>query len=113
LSDAGDFLERDDGRPSARCLATASLYAEKIEAKNRRFAISPRDDGGDSRRIVVESWTTVLFIQFFWIKSSFVERVPRHALIDQIEERPRVLWRAILSRHDERQAPGFYRACVE
>src|SRR6202011_6343099 len=80
--------------------------------KYRRFALSLRDKGAIVGGIVGEVWTTVLFIQFFWIEERFRGKGHGTALIEKIEEEAR-RFGAVRSYLDTMsiQAPGFYRAC--
>src|SRR5712675_1375636 len=90
-------VERTIGATKRAVLGGLLRYnAEKMgKQKYRRFATSLRDDGAIVGGIVGEVWTTVLFIQFFWIEEQFRGKGHGTALIEQIEA----------------EARGFYRAC--
>jgi len=107
-------VERTIGATKRAVLGRLLRYnAEKMgKQKYRRFAISLRDDGAIVGGIVGEVWTTVLFIQFFWIEEQFRGKGHGTALIEQIEEEAR-RFGAVRSYLDTMsvQAPGFYRAC--
>ena len=80
--------------------------------KYRRFALSLRDKKKIVGGIVGEVWTTVLFIQFFWIDERFRGKGHGTALIEKIENEAR-RFGAVRSYLDTMsvQAPDFYRAC--
>ncbi len=107
-------VERTIGQTKRAVLGGLIGYNnEKMgKQKYRRFAVSLRDKGAIVGGIVGEVWTTVLFIQFFWIEARF--RGKRHgaALIGKIEEEAR-RFGAVRSYVDTMsfQAPGFYREC--
>jgi len=84
-------VERTIGATKRAVLGGLLRYnAEKMgKQKYRRFAISLRDDGAIVGGIVGEVWTTVLFIQFFWIEEQFRGKGHGTALIEQIEEEAR------------------------
>ena len=107
-------VERTIGATKRAVLGGLVRYNnEKMgKQKYRRFAISLRDDGAIVGGIVGEVWTTVLFIQFFWIEEQFRGKGHGTALIEQIEEEAR-RFGAVRSYLDTMsvQAPGFYRAC--
>jgi len=107
-------VERTIGATRRAVLGGLLRYnSEKMgKQKYRRFAISLRDDGAIVGGIVGEVWTTVLFIQFFWIEEQFRGKGHGTALIEQIEEEAR-RFGAVRSYLDTMsvQAPGFYRAC--
>ena len=107
-------VERTIGATKRAVLGGLLRYnAEKMgKQKYRRFAISLRDDGAIVGGIVGEVWTTVLFIQFFWIEEQFRGKGHGTALIEQIEEEAR-RFGAVRSYLDTMsvQAPDFYRAC--
>src|SRR5260370_12236199 len=107
-------VERTIGATKRAVLGGLLRYnAEKMgKQKYRRCAISLRDDGTIVGGIVGEVWTTVLFIQFFWIEEQFRGKGHGTALIEQIEEEAR-RFGAVRSYLDTMsvQAPGFYRAC--
>jgi len=107
-------VERTIGATRRAVLGGLLRYnSEKMgKQKYRRFAISLRDDGAIVGGIVGEVWTTVLFIQFFWIEEQFRGKGHGTALIEQIEAEAR-RFGAVRSYLDTMsvQAPGFYRAC--
>ena len=107
-------VERTIGATKRAVLGGLVRYNnEKMgKQKYRRFAVSLRDDGAIVGGIVGEVWTTVLFIQFFWIEEQFRGKGHGTALIEQIEEEAR-RFGAVRSYLDTMsvQAPGFYRAC--
>src|SRR3979411_2163943 len=107
-------VERTIGATKRAVLGGLLRYnSEKMgKQKYRRFAVSLRDDGAIVGGIVGELWTTVLFIQFFWIEEQFRGKGHGTALIEQIEEEAR-RFGAVRSYLDTMsvQAPGFYRAC--
>jgi GNAT superfamily N-acetyltransferase len=80
--------------------------------KYKRFAISLRERGKIVGGIVGEVWTTVLFIQFFWIERKFRGKDHGTKLIMAIEDEAR-RFGATRSYLDTMsfQAPGFYRSC--
>src|SRR5260370_5993781 len=84
-------VERTIGATKRAVLGGLLRYnAEKMgKQKYRRFAISLRDDGAIVGGIVGEVWTTVLFIQFFWIEEQFRGKGHGTALIEQIEAEAR------------------------
>jgi GNAT superfamily N-acetyltransferase len=108
-------VERTIGETKRAVLGGLIRYnSEKMgKQKYRRFAVSLRDNkrkivGG----IVGEVWTTVLFIQFFWIEERFRGKGHGTALIEKIENEAR-RFGAVRSYLDTMsvQAPDFYRAC--
>ena len=87
--------------------------AEKMgEQKYKRFAVTLRERGKIVGGIVGEVWTTVLFIQFFWMEQKYRGRKFGLQLIEAIEEEARKFG-AKRSYVDTMsfQAPGFYRNC--
>ena len=107
-------VERTIGATRRAVLGGLLRYnSEKMgKQKYRRFAISLRDDGAIVGGIVGEVWTTVLFIQFFWIEERFRGKGHGTALIERIEQEAR-RFGAVRSYLDTMsvQAPRFYRAC--
>ena len=107
-------VERTIGKTKRAILGGLIRYnTEKMgKQKYRRFAISLRDDGAIVGGIVGEVWTTVLFIQFFWIEERFRGAGHGTKLIETIEAEAR-RFGAVRSYLDTMsvQAPGFYRAC--
>ena len=107
-------LERTIGETKRAVLGGLIRYnSEKMgKQKYRRFAVSLRDKKEIVGGIVGEVWTTVLFIQFFWIEQRFRGKGHGIALIEKIENEAR-RFGAVRSYLDTMsvQAPDFYRAC--
>jgi GNAT superfamily N-acetyltransferase len=107
-------VERTIGETKRAVLGGLIRYNnEKMgKQKYRRFAVSLRDDGAIVGGIVGEVWTTVLFIQFFWIEARFRGKGHGAALIAKIEQEAR-RFGAVRSYVDTMsvQAPEFYRGC--
>jgi GNAT superfamily N-acetyltransferase len=107
-------VERTIGETKRAVLGGLIRYnTEKMgKQKYRRFAISLRDKKEIVGGIVGEVWTTVLFIQFFWIEERFRGKGHGTALIERIENEAR-RFGAVRSYLDTMsvQAPAFYRAC--
>jgi len=80
--------------------------------KYKRLAVSLRERKKIVGGIVGEVWTTVLFIQFFWMDQKFRGKDFGTKLIRAIEDEAREFG-ATRSYLDTMsfQAPGFYRAC--
>jgi GNAT superfamily N-acetyltransferase len=80
--------------------------------KYKRFAVSLREGRKTVGGIVGEVWTTVLFIQLFWIEQKLRGKDYGTKLIKAIEDEAR-RYGATHSYVDTMsfQAPGFYRAC--
>jgi len=80
--------------------------------KYKRFAISLRERGKIVGGIVGEVWTSVLFIQLFWIEQKYRGKDLGTKLIKAIEDEARKFG-ATRSYVDTMsfQAPGFYRSC--
>ena len=80
--------------------------------KYKRFAISLRQRGKIVGGIVGEVWTTVLFIQFFWLEQKYRGKDFGTKLIKAIEDEAKKFG-ATRSYLDTMsfQAPGFYRSC--
>ncbi len=78
----------------------------------KRLAISLREGNKIVGGIVGEVWTTVLFIQLFWIEQKLRGKDYGTGLIKTIEDEARKFG-ATRSYLDTMsfQAPGFYRAC--
>ena len=100
--------------PSARSSAGLIGYNnEKMgRQKYKRLAVSLRERKKIVGGIVGEVWTTVLFIQFFWMDQKFRGKDFGTKLIRAIEDEAREFG-ATRSYLDTMsfQAPGFYRAC--
>src|SRR3981081_2408603 len=107
-------VERTIGETKRAVLGGLIRYNnEKMgKQKYRRFALSLRDKKEIVGGIVGEVWTTVLFIQFFWVEERFRGKRPETALIKKIENEAR-RFGAVRSYLDTMsvQAPAFYRAC--
>jgi GNAT superfamily N-acetyltransferase len=80
--------------------------------KYKRLAVSLRERGKIVGGIVGEVWTTVLFIQLFWIEQKLRGHDYGTKLIQAIEDEAR-RFGATQSYVDTMsfQAPGFYRSC--
>jgi GNAT superfamily N-acetyltransferase len=80
--------------------------------KYKRFAISLRERGKIVGGIIGEVWTTVLFIQFFWMDQKYRGKDFGKKLIKAIEDEARKFG-AARSYLDTLsfQAPDFYRSC--
>src|SRR6476661_3409401 len=106
-------VERTIGKTKKAVLDGLIGYnTEKMgKQKYKRFAISLREGDKIVGGIVGEVWTTVLFIQFFWIEERFRGKGNGTALIEKIENEAR-RFGAVRSYLDTMsvQAPDFYRA---
>jgi len=80
--------------------------------KYKRFAVSLKERGKIVGGIVGEVWTTVLFIQLFWMDQKYRGKDFGTKLITAIEDEARKFG-ATRSYVDTMsfQAPGFYRNC--
>jgi GNAT superfamily N-acetyltransferase len=107
-------VERTIGGTKRAVLGGLLRYnSEKMgKQKYRRFAISLRDKNAVVGGIVGEVWTSVLFIQFFWIEERFRGKGHGKKLIEKIEGEAR-RFGAVRSYLDTMsvQAPDFYRGC--
>ncbi len=107
-------VERTIGKTKKAVLGGLLGYnAEKMgKQKYKRFAISLRQGDKIVGGIVGEVWTTVLFIQFFWMEQKLRGKDYGTRLIKAIEDEARKFG-ATRSYLDTMsfQAPGFYRAC--
>jgi GNAT superfamily N-acetyltransferase len=86
---------------------------EKLgKQKYKRLAVSLRERGKIVGGIVGEVWTSVLFIQLFWIEQTLRGKDYGTKLIGAIEDEAR-RFGATRSYVDTMsfQAPGFYRSC--
>jgi GNAT superfamily N-acetyltransferase len=86
---------------------------EKLgKQKYKRLAVSLRERGKIVGGIVGEVWTSVLFIQLFWIEQKLRGKDYGTKLIGAIEDEAR-RFGATRSYVDTMsfQAPGFYRSC--
>ena len=107
-------VERTIGKTKKAVLGGLIGYnTEKMgRQKYRRLAISLREDEKIVGGIVGEVWTTVLFIQFFWMEQKLRGKDYGTRLIGAIEDEAKKVG-ATRSYLDTMsfQAPGFYRAC--
>jgi len=107
-------VERTIGQTKKAVLGGLIGYnTEKVgKPKYKRFAISLRERGKIVGGIVGEVWTTVLFIQFFWMEQKYRGKDFGTKLIKVIEDEARKFG-ATRSYLDTMsfQAPGFYRSC--
>ena len=106
-------VERTFGTTRKAVLAGLIGYNNERMGKQKykRLAISLKERGKIVGGIVGEVWTSVLFIQFFWIEQKFRGRDHGTKLIAAIEDEARRLG-AIRAYVDTMsfQAPGFYRS---
>ena len=107
-------VERTIGKTKKAVLDGLIAYnTEKMgKQKYRRFAVSLREGRKTVGGIVGEVWTTVLFIQLFWIEQKLRGKDHGAKLIRTIEDEAR-RFGATHSYVDTMsfQAPGFYRCC--
>ncbi len=107
-------VERTIGKTKQAVLGGLIGYnTEKLgRQKYKRLAISLRNRGKIVGGIVGEVWTTVLFIQLFWIEQKLRGQDYGTKLIGAIEDEAR-RFGATRSYVDTMsfQAPGFYRSC--
>jgi GNAT superfamily N-acetyltransferase len=107
-------VERTIGKTKKAVLGGLIGYnTEKMGKQNyKRLAISLREGEKIVGGIVGEVWTTVLFIQLFWIEQKFRGKDFGTKLIQAIEDEAR-RFGATRSYLDTMsfQAPGFYRNC--
>jgi GNAT superfamily N-acetyltransferase len=107
-------VERTIGQAKKAVLGGLIGYnTEKMgKQKYKRFAITLRERGKIVGGIVGEVWTTVLFIQLFWIEQKYRGKDFGTRLIKAIEDEARKFG-ATRSYVDTMsfQAPGFYRTC--
>ena len=107
-------VERTIGQAKKAVLGGLIGYnTEKMgRQKYKRLAISLRERGKVVGGIVGEVWTTVLFIQLFWIDQKLRGKDCGTQLIKSIEDEAKKFG-AIRSYVDTMsfQAPGFYRKC--
>jgi GNAT superfamily N-acetyltransferase len=107
-------VERAIGKTKKAVLDGLIGYnTEKMgKQKYKRFAVSLRERNKVVGGIVGEVWTTVLFIQLFWIEQKLRGKDYGTKLIKAIEDEAR-RFGATHSYVDTMsfQAPGFYRAC--
>jgi GNAT superfamily N-acetyltransferase len=107
-------VERTIGETKKAVLGGLIGYnTEKMgKQKYKRFAVSLRERNKVVGGIVGEVWTTVLFIQLFWIEQKLRGKDYGTKLIKAIEDEAR-RFGATHSYVDTMgfQAPGFYRTC--
>jgi GNAT superfamily N-acetyltransferase len=107
-------VERTIGKTKKAVLGGLIGYnTEKMgKQKYKRFAISLREGDKIVGGIVGEVWSTVLFIQFFWMEQKLRGNGHGTKLIKAIEDEAR-RFGAARSYLDTMsfQAPGFYRSC--
>jgi GNAT superfamily N-acetyltransferase len=107
-------VERTIGKTKRAVLGGLIGYnTEKMgKQKYKRFAISLREGDKIVGGIIGEVWTTVLFIQLFWMEQRHRGKDYGTKLIRAIEEEAR-RFGATRSYVDTMsfQGPGFYRTC--
>ena len=107
-------VERTIGNTKKAALGGLIGYNnEKLgKQKYKRLAVSLRERGKIVGGIVGEVWTSVLFIQLFWIEETLRGKDYGTKLIGAIEDEAR-RFGATRSYVDTMsfQAPGFYRSC--
>ena len=107
-------VERTIGKTKKAVLDGLIGYnTEKMgKQKYKRLAVSLRERNKVVGGIVGEVWTTVLFIQLFWIEQKLRGKDYGTKLIKAIEDEAR-RFGATHAYVDTMsfQAPGFYRAC--
>jgi GNAT superfamily N-acetyltransferase len=107
-------VERTIGKTKKAVLDGLIRYnTEKMgRQKYKRLAISLRVKNAIVGGIVGEVWTTVLFIQFFWLEQRLRGKGSGTKLIEAIEDEAR-RFGATQAYVDTMsfQAPGFYRNC--
>ncbi|RXG93619.1 GNAT family N-acetyltransferase [Bradyrhizobium zhanjiangense] len=107
-------VERTIGTTKKAVLAGLAGYNHEHMGTQRLkgLAVSLKDRGKIVGGVVGQIWTTVLFIQFFWIEQKHRGQGHGTKLIAAIEDEARRLG-AIRSHVDTMsfQAPGFYRSC--
>jgi GNAT superfamily N-acetyltransferase len=107
-------VERTVGKTKKAVLGGLIDYnKEKMgRQKYKRFAISLREGDKIVGGIVGEVWSTVLFIQFFWMEQKLRGNGHGTKLIKAIEDEARRFGakRSYLDTMSF-QAPGFYRSC--
>jgi len=107
-------VERTIGETKKAVLGGLSGYNDEKMGKQKykRLAVSLREGDKIVGGIVGEFWTTVLYIQYFWMEQRLRGKDYGTKLITAIEDEARRLG-ATRSYLDTMsfQAPGFYRAC--
>ncbi|WBL79398.1 GNAT family N-acetyltransferase [Bradyrhizobium xenonodulans] len=106
-------VERTIGTTKKAVLAGLSGYNHEHMGTQRLkgLAVSLKDRGKIVGGVVGQIWTTVLFIQFFWIEQKHRGQGHGAKLIAAIEDEARRIG-AVRSHVDTMsfQAPGFYRS---
>jgi GNAT superfamily N-acetyltransferase len=107
-------VERTVGKTKKAVLGGLIRYNnEKMgKQKYKRLAVSLREGNEIVGGIVGEVWTTVLFIQLFWLEQRLRRKGFGARLIKAIEDEAR-RFGATFAYVDTMsfQAPGFYRTC--
>jgi GNAT superfamily N-acetyltransferase len=107
-------VERTIGKTKKAVLGGLIRYNnEKMgKQKYKRLAVSLREGNAIIGGIVGEVWTTVLFIQLFWLEQRLRRKGFGAKLIKAIEDEARRFGatRAYVDTMSF-QAPGFYRTC--
>ena len=107
-------VERTIGTTKKAVLAGLAGYNHEHMGTQRLkgVAVSLKDRGKIVGGVVGQIWTTVLFIQYFWIEQKHRGQGHGTKLIAAIEDEARRIG-AIRSHVDTMnfQAPGFYRSC--
>jgi len=107
-------VERTIGKTKKAVLGGLIGYNnEKMgKQKYKRLAVSLREGNAIIGGIVGEVWTTVLFIQLFWLEQRLRRKGFGARLIKAIEDEARRFGatRAYVDTMSF-QAPGFYRSC--
>jgi GNAT superfamily N-acetyltransferase len=107
-------VERTIGTTKKAVLAGLAAYNNERMGKQKYkgLAVSLKDRGKIVGGIVGHVWTTVLFIQWFWIDEKLRGKDHGTKLIAAIEDEARRIG-ATRSYVDTMsfQAPGFYRSC--
>src|SRR5436305_14341710 len=107
-------VERTIGTTKKAVLAGLAGYNHEHMGAQRLkgLAVSLKDRSKIVGGVVGQIWTTVLFIQFFWIEQKHRGQGHGMKLIAAIEDEARRIG-AVRSHVDTMsfQAPGFYRSC--
>jgi GNAT superfamily N-acetyltransferase len=107
-------VERTVGKTKKAVLGGLIRYNnEKMgKQKYKRLAVSLREGNEIVGGIVGEVWTTVLFIQLFWLEQRLRRKGFGAKLIKAIEDEARRFGAAFAYVDTMSfQAPGFYRGC--
>ncbi|WP_225677152.1 GNAT family N-acetyltransferase [Bradyrhizobium hereditatis] len=103
-------VERTIGKTKKAVLGGLIGYNTETMGKQKykRFAISLREGDKIVGGIVGEVWTTVLFIQLFWMEQKLRGKDYGTRLIKAIEGRGKKVWGdAIICGHDEFSGAGL------